>query len=225
MCENVCDKCNLFFGQHYQGSPSVETVLKETFNISRIRLIDKDEIGKNKTLTKFSSQYFKLDAGRRNLELKQSYQLQTGFQERIGRQMKKGLYKIYLEEVERQTNKGHDQRYDFIREFCRYNIGDYPVIYFERLYGMIVLSKSWAIRPQFFLDESHQFKYLVREPGFFEFEFLGHVFAIAKSRFWEISFDNYIRESMLAKKELFNSWRFIKSFNDVDLALRILDKG
>jgi hypothetical protein len=33
--KNVCDGCKSFFGHHYDVLPSVETVLKEAFNISR----------------------------------------------------------------------------------------------------------------------------------------------------------------------------------------------
>ena len=223
ICKNVCDICNGFFGQHYQGFPSVETVIKETFNITRIRLLDKENFGKNKAVAKFSSQYFKVDLKKHKLDLKPAYRLQKGFQEKIGRQIKKGLYKIFLEEIERQKYDGHNSQYDFIREFCRYDIGDYPVFYYERLHGIILIAKSWIISPQFFLDPDQQFKYLVREPNFFEFEFLGHVFGIATSRSWELAIDNYIRSTTEAKKQLFSKWRLVNNFNDIDLALSILD--
>lgn len=125
ICSNVCDFCNHLFGQHYEGLPSVETVIKETFNISRITFLDKENIGKNKSLTKFTSIYFKVNLDKSKIELKGAYKIQKGFQEKIGRQIKKGLYKIYLEETERQKGMGHKAEYDFIREFARYNIGDY----------------------------------------------------------------------------------------------------
>jgi hypothetical protein len=224
ICSNVCDICNDFFGRHYQGLPSVETVIKETFNISRIRFLDtENHIGKNKPVTKFSSVYFNVDLKKHKVELKPAYRLQKGFQEKIGRQIKKGLYKIFLEEIERQKNDGHNPEYDFIREFSRYNLGDYPVFYFERLNGIILMAKSWAIRPEFFLDPDQQFKYLVREPSFFEFEFLGHVFGIAVSRYWELAVDNYIKKTLEAKKQFFRRLRLVNSFNDIDLSLSILD--
>lgn len=223
ICLNVCDVCNQFFGQHYLGSPSVETILKETFNITRLRLIGEEHIGKNKTITKFSSQYFKVDLKKNKIELKAAYRLQLGFQEKIGRQIKKGLYKIFLEETERQKHDGHNPQYDFIRKFCRYDIGDYPVFYFERQHGMILMAKTWTVRPEFFLDPDQQFKYLVREPSFFEFEFLGHVFGIATSRTWELAIDNYIKKTTEAKKDLFRRWRLVRYFNDIDLSLSILD--
>jgi HNH endonuclease len=223
ICINVCDVCNHFFGQYYKGSPSVETIIKETFNITRIRLLDEEDIGKNKAVTKFSSQYFKVDLKKHKMELKPAYRLQRGFQEKIGRQIKKGLYKIFLEETERQKFDGHNSQYDFIREFCRYDLGDYPVFYFERLHGIIAMAKNWIVRPEFFLEPDQQFKYLVREPSFFEFEFLGHVFGIVTSRHWELAIDNYIKKTTEAKRQFFRKWRLVKNFNDIDLSLSILD--
>ncbi len=223
ICENVCDKCNHFFGQHFNGAPSVESIIKETFNVSRIRLIDKNKIGKNKPITKFSSQYFNVDLSKNKFSLKPSFRLQKGFQEKIGRQIKKGLYKMFLEEIERQKGDGHNSKYDFIREFCRYDIGDYPVFYFERTHGIIMMVTSWITTPELFLDPDQQFKYLIREPYFFEFEFLGHVFGIATSRHWDLAVENYIKKTSEAKSGLFRKWRMVKYFNDIDLSLSILD--
>lgn len=224
ICINVCDNCNHFFGQHYLGAPSVEAIIKETFNITRIRLIEKNQVGKNKAITKFTSQYFNVDLSKNKFELKASYKLEKNFQEKIGRQIKKGLYKIYLEEIERQKQDGHNPKYDFIREFCRYDLGDCPVFYFERQHGIIVMAKSWTITPEFFLDDNMQFKYLVQEPGFFEFEFFGHVFGIATDRFWELAYNNYFLKTIEAKKEHFRRIIPVKYFNDIDLALSIMDK-
>ena len=49
---------------------------------------------------------------------------------------------------------------------------------------IIAMTKTWAIRPQLFLKSEEQFRYLVREPSFAEFEFLGHAFGLATSRHW-----------------------------------------
>jgi len=85
------------------------------------------------------------------------------------------------------------------------------------------MEKSWTVRPEFFLDPDQQFKYLVQQPSFFEFEFLGHVFGIATSRHWELAIDNYIKKTSEAKKHLFRRWRLVKYFNDIDLSLSIFN--
>ncbi|MEO7087769.1 MAG: HNH endonuclease [Bacteroidia bacterium] len=223
ICSNVCDECNLFFGSHSNKLPPIETVIKETFNISRARLLEaRNEIGKNKTLPKFSSIYFNLDLKKGSFSLKASYRNRKNFQEGISRQLKKGLYKIFLEETERQKRNGLDSQFDFIREFCRYDLGDYPIFYFERNYGIIIMADSWAIEPVLIMEEEMQFKYLVREPSFFEFELLGHVFGIATSRHWELVIDNYIKKTSEAKSKHFKRFRQITNFSDIDLALSII---
>lgn len=223
ICKNVCDICNEFFGNHFQGNPSVETVIKETFNITRARFLDSYKTNdKVKQMKRFSSIYFDVDFKKYKVDLKLSYRNQKNFQEKIGRQIKKGLYKIYLEEIERQFGEGLNPKYDFIREFCRYDLGDYPVFYFERLHGMIFMSQEWAKHPRLFIDPKYKMKYLVDEPCFFEFEFLGHVFGIATSRYWELNKDNYIKTTNKAKRNYFSRWVLVKYFNDIDLTLRVI---
>lgn len=224
ICDNVCDDCNAFFGNYYKGCPSVETVIKETFNISRARFLSTQSgIGKNKPMVRFSSIYFKVDFSKHKIDVKSSYIYQKGFQANIGRQLKKGLYKIFLEEMERQNGDGHNSSYDFIREFARYDLGDYPILYFERMQGCILMSTNWFIEPQLILDNDQKFKYLVNEPGFFEFEFMGHVFSIATSRNWHLTIDNYIKKTLQAKKQFFKGFKFVENFNDVDLTLSVLN--
>jgi len=178
---------------------------------------------KNQLPPKFTSEYFKLNQTTNKLSLKLKYSVRPGFQERIAMQLKKGIYKMFLEETERKKGDALNDQYNFIREFARYGLSDYPVFYFERTYGIIMASEEWALRPEIFLAEEKQFKYLIREPSFFEFEFLGHVFGIATSRYWKLAFDNYIRKSMEAKGQFFHRWRQVKNFNDIDLSLHILD--
>lgn len=226
ICENVCDDCNSYFGNYQNGNPPIESVIKETFNISRaVYLQMEGEIGKNKAMAKFSSSFFdfKLTPTKNTLKLKTKYQFHKGFQETLARQIKKGIYKMFLEEIERQEGDGLNPKYDFIREFARYDLGDYPVFYFERNYGIIFMSTDWAVSPKIFLASDQKFGYLVSTPDFFEFEFFGHVFGIVTSRNWESVFDDYKLKSFEAKKKIFKSVKQVKQFNDIDLALSVLD--
>lgn len=223
ICENVCDDCNSYFGQHHEGDPSIETVIKETFNITRYRLLGKENIGKNKTLHRFSSIYFKVDFQKHKMDLKGSYKFHPRFQERIGKQLKRGLYKMFLEESERQRGDAHDDKYNFIRTFARYGLGDLPTFYFERWHGIIAMSQDWLHNPSFLLETDMQMKYLVNEPGFTEVEFLGHVFSLATSPAWEMCLDNYVKKTLEAKREFFRSIREVNRFNDIDLTLSIIN--
>lgn len=224
ICDNVCDKCNSFFGSYQDKLPPIETVLKEALNISRARLLKSyGQVGKNKSLAKFSSIYFNVNLDEGKFSLKNSYKYQVGFQQRIARQFRRGLYKIYLEEIERQFGTAHKRRYDFIREFARFNIGDLPVFYFERNLGIIAIHKSWVESPSLLLEDDLQMKYLINEPGFTEFELIGQVFGITTYRNWEISFLNYKRKTKKAKMGYFKEMRTVVNFNDVDLTLNIFD--
>src|SRR5574343_1564879 len=82
ICKNVCDSCNSYFGNQIGGYPSVEAIIKETFNVSRVGLLDtQNQIGKNKALPKISSIYFDIDIKRHKIKLKSSYSHNKGFQE------------------------------------------------------------------------------------------------------------------------------------------------
>ncbi|MEM7551505.1 MAG: HNH endonuclease [Bacteroidota bacterium] len=224
ICEQVCDKCNHYFGANRNSTPSVETILKGTFNIARARFLrTENEIGKNKVMSKFSSEYFKIDFKSSKLSLKYKYRLNKSFQSKIGHQMKRGLYKIFLEENERQLRNSHNSRFDFIREFARYDIGDYPVIYFERSNGVIAMVKDWYMNPELILDSDKKMKYLIDHDSFVEFEFLGHVLGLATSRNWHLVWNNYIKKTMKSKERFFKKVKLVDNFNDIDLALSILD--
>ncbi len=222
ICKNICDNCNTFFGNPQNGYPSVEAILKDTFGISRAMLLNKT-LEKYKHINRFTTSYFKVDLDKSTIKLKQSYSVNRGFQEKVCRQMKKGIYKIFLEEMERQNGNALDERFDFIREFARHDLGDCPVINFERRYGLIFVYEPYILKPELYFDQNHSMKYLICHPHFYEFEFLGHVLSIATTRHWIIDFDNYIKESVTQKAELFKRWQLIQKFNDIDLALSIFN--
>lgn len=224
VCDNVCDKCNSFFGSHSNGLPPIETVLKETFNITRARLLNATgHMGKNKTLPRFSSIYFNVNFGSYKMDLKAAYKYLPNFQEKIGRQLKKGIYKIFLEETERQNKNGHDSQFNFIREFCLNDQGDYPLFNFKRNAGIIMMSDKWAKNPELFFEKEKKFKYLMSTEHFFEFELLGHVLSIAVHRDWPNFLKDYVIKTSKAKETFFHSLTVVDRFDDIDLTLSILD--
>ncbi len=88
---------------------------------------------------------------------------------------------------------------------------------------MFLLSKEWTKSPRLFLADQAQFKYLVQEKGFLEFELLGHVFGIATVQNWEIEFGHYINTSIKAKEQFFRDWKNVKRLDEIDLTLSIMD--
>ncbi len=222
ICENVCDPCNTYFGAKQNRNAEIDLAIKETFYASYIRfLLAFKQIGKSKELARVKSFYFQINIEKLSISTKPAFKYLPGFQQSFCRQFKKGLYKMFLEESERQFGNGHNSEFDFIREFARFDLGDPPVYYYYRLLPFITTLKP-IIKPEFSFDKRH-YPYLVEEPGFFEFEFLGHVFGIPISRSWDLVIHNYLRKSRSAKGSYF---RFppinIRSITEIDIFLKCI---
>lgn len=221
ICFNVCDDCNHYFGSLHDDLPGIETVFKEVFYISRTILLSSvGQIGKNKTQTHFKSIYFDGDLRKKTLKLKYTFRLNPTFQNKLCHQFKRGILKVFLEETERQNQDGFDSKYDFIRDFARYNIGDYPVFYFPRKIGILPYSIEDTKHPVLYFYNN--MKYLIKDYNFFEFELLGHVFAIPTSREYMMNIDTYLKESMELKNTFFHPPIELIYLNQIDLALNVM---
>ena len=219
ICINVCDGCNSYFGSIHDKLPAIEETLKEAFNITRTRFLGEKNYGPNKALARFKSRYFNVNLKERKMSLKPAFQLKPSFLYTLARQFKRGIYKIYLEEIERQNNDGFNAKHNLIRDFARYNIGELPVFYFEKTYGMLLTHPDWIKNPILHIHKNSRMKYLHCNDHFFEFELLGHVFGIAISTEWQENLDEYLYESTMLKKKLFFQVKQIKFLTDMDLTL------
>lgn len=146
----VCDDCNGFFGATTpENRYSIEEALKETFCISRERFLNNTPT--KRQIGKFKSKFFdvKFRNGKPRLIVKPSFLLKSQFLTELCRNFKRGLIKMWLEEFDRQSGYkvGHDAKYKVLRDFARYNIGDLPVVYFEREIGMIAMTDREAETP------------------------------------------------------------------------------
>jgi hypothetical protein len=222
--QTVCDNCNHFFGNATpENRYSIETALKETFCITRQRFLS---VGTHKRkVGKFKSIFFDVKDrnGKLRLVLNKSFLLKTEFQQQLCRNFKRGLIKMWLEELDRQSknNIGQDEKYDTMRQFSRYNIGNLPIIYFERKYGILVFTKREAETPTLILN---RMKYLHENEKFTEIEFLGHVFGFPTTQFTTDDFDLYIKHSMANKTDYFVNAILLNELIDIDFTLKIMDK-
>lgn len=222
ICANVCDACNAHFGNRDSQIPAIEETIKETLGITRAMFMHSHGgVGKNKDLSHYRSRYFKLDFTRRAITTKAIYRLQKSFQERLAFQFRRGIYKMVLETIEADTGTALESKYDFIREFARYGLGDCPVFYFPRRVGVVLIRQGWIKNPELMLANLPM-KYLLDTGSFLEFELLGHVFGIASAKRADLGFSQYIAETKAAKQSLFRGVVLIRSFNDVDLSLNML---
>lgn len=225
LCDNVCDSCNSFFGSRGKGVLSIEEAIKETFGISRMMILhQQNKMGKNKPGKRFTSRLFNVDLVKRSLSTKPSWRLHRGFQQDLSRLFRRGIYKMFLEALEADSGKALDPKYDFVREFARYDYGNYPVFYFPRRFGVIPLVQEHIDSPQLHISR-YRSKYLLSTESFIEFEFLGHVFGIPTSRHSHLIADNYFEQTHAVKKALFSGVVLVKFFNDVDLSMNSLKEA
>lgn len=177
ICKNVCDICNKYFGDKERTYPAIEIALKEVLNLSKYLLINQtNEISKKR----FKSEYFDFRPNSGTLKFKMKYQLRENFQLEFARRFRRGVYKVFLEERERQKKDAHDNRYDFIREFARYNLGDYPVYSLKPKFKAIIFSMPDIINPEIrFTDYSEK---IDKEYRFYSYAFLAHNLAFPTHR-------------------------------------------
>jgi|GEM_PF-366569 len=231
LSENECDICNEFFGTQYPNDkgkkPAIDSVFKEALNVSRFRLLQSmfsdDVIEKREG--KFKSYYFSFHR-KKGLKLRRTLKLKKNFQRKLCTQFKRGLYKVFLETYHKNTNKGFDLRFNFIRDYVRYEHiygTNLPVLYFENRVGSTPpFPEDYVINPQIMFWDSEDDDF--QKFGFSTFSLLGHTFAIPVNEAYHITYDSYFNNlekplTILYKKSLKN----IEYFADIDLTLSFLN--
>lgn len=218
ICENVCDECNAYFGSTTSSKPAVEVCLKEVLNLSKHILLK--QAGKDKLGGRFKSFYFKTDWAKNAITTKFQYKIKTGFQELFARQFRRGIYKVYLEERERQLKDAHDERFNFIRRFARYDLDDYPVYYFVPKFKAIFFSLPDILEPQIrFTEKSAQDDASYR---MYEYMIMGHNFSIPSSELFNLQFDNYKRMIKETNHAFGIQLSSIKTMEDLDFTFNKL---
>ncbi|MDD2279820.1 MAG: HNH endonuclease [Bacteroidales bacterium] len=220
ICDNVCDLCNHYFGSPQSQSPAVEVVLKEILNISKYLLLNQvNEIPKNK---RYKSEYFNLNWEKKTIILKPRYSLRKGYQEKLGRLFRRGLYKVFLEERERQRGDAKDSRFDFIREFARYNLSDYPIYYFKPKFGAVFFSSTDANKPMIRFTE-HSDK-LDKDLRAYDYLIMGHNFCFPTSRHFVDLYLDYYKKYLKEQDYPFGTEITpIKYVEDIDFTFKYLN--
>jgi hypothetical protein len=222
ICQNVCDDCNSFFGNIQPTHAAIEETFKEVFNITRARILNGFQIfTNNKNKKRFKSRYFDVDVSKKKLKLKSAFRRELSFQMKFTNIFKRGLYKVYLEEVERQFGTAHHEKFDFVRQVARYGLDTYPLFYFYRNNGIIMMLTDEAENPSIFFQKMN---YLYNNECYVEIEFMGHVFGFPINRYWELMLETNLKESIAKKIGFFNRYKEVKKISDIDLFLNIMDK-
>lgn len=216
VCKNVCDACNYYFGTRTAGMPSVEIVLKEVLHLSQcILLRSTNEIIRHK------SEFFDINKKTQKVTAKIKYSVRPSFQDMIVRQFKRGMYKVFLEERERQCGDAHTDRFNFIREFARYNLGDYPLFYAKPFNGVVMFSSPDAKNPE--VRFSEYALEIDKEFRIFEFILLGHNILIPTSKSYALNFAKFKQEAKTRPMLMGTEISEIKSINDLDITFQRLN--
>lgn len=175
-----------------------------------------------KQVGKFKSRYFdiRVRKGKRTLKVLPSFSHNANFQRELCHAFKRGLYKLFLEELNRQKGIGYEEKYNPIREFSRYNNGNLNILYFNRSVGVFMSLNREAETPILLFD---RMQYLFSNDKFVEIEFLGHVFGFPITNVLESDFKEYITKSTQLKIGYFKDWKIIDKLTDIDLAMRIMN--
>jgi len=219
---NICDDCNYYFGNRdiNNSQYSIEEALKETFNIPRKRLLTGST--PRRKIGDFKSKFFevKIRNGKYRLSIKQSFKFSPNFQKELCRSFKRGLYKMYFEELNRQKKIRYEKKFNPIRDFARYNKNNLPVIHYHRKHGAIRSIKREAESPVLIFD---RMLYLISNDKFVEIEFLGLVFGFPICDVSVDDFRDYTTKTMIEKKDFFTGFSIIEKLTDIDFTLSILN--
>ncbi|MEQ1665821.1 MAG: hypothetical protein ABL927_10635, partial [Bdellovibrionales bacterium] len=165
--------------------------------------------------------YFDVDLSKKKFKVKPAFRRELSFQARFAKVFKRGLYKVFLEESERQFGNGHDEKYDFVRQVARYGLDTYPLFYFFRTNGIIMMLSNESESPAIHFQKMN---YLHNNEYYVEIEFMGHVFGFPINRYWELLIEQNLKDSIRKKIGFFNAFKEVKKITDIDLLLKIMDK-
>jgi HNH endonuclease len=211
ICRNVCDSCNLYFGCKQPNLPSVEIALKEPLNISRTFLLNQSKENK---LERFKSEYFDYNLKTHIIKPKYKYRLISDFQTKFTRQFKRGIYKIFLEERSESVGDALSSQFDFIREFARRGIGDYPILYCQPNIPVVAVSQNDTEDPVIrFTEHSEN---IMKQYGFYSYFFITHTLAFPVIRTYELTFANYINSLYMDGKPMYSRIVPLKYITDLD---------
>ena len=218
ICHNVCDECNHYFGSRRNTASSVEVVFKEVLNVSKYLLLAQTNALKKQR--RFKSEYFKIDWHANRISSKLRFNVSPKFQETAGRQFRRGVYKVFLEERQRIRNDGHLERYDFIRKFARYDLNDYPIYIMKPKFQWIPFSVNDVKEPQLrFTSSSDELDSNFR---LFEYMIMGHNFVIPTSDQFFLTFESY-KKKLIETNHVFGTDLIsIKSLSDIDFSFHYM---
>ena len=161
---DVCDECNHYFGTCTKDERvSVDMALKEVLQLSKLSL------SAPSTSKNYSSKYFYIDVDEKLIKPKG-----IGFPlKSFTIPFKRGLCECFLQKYHSVTYKGNEKRFDMLRKFARFGVGDIPVYY---TFNKVIFTKDPELPPDFIMDKVSI--ETVDKYGFYVLHLYGHIFTI-----------------------------------------------
>jgi len=172
---DVCDECNHYFGQPdktiYRPVIGVELAVKEVLGVQRSLL------RRDKHPPRLKSIFFEYWRKKNTFKFKNRFLYSDDkFLLTFGRQFRRGIYELFLQEYHRQFNDGLNPKFDRIRRFARYNEGDVPLYYVHRRMGLYLMEngKDGVYIPQFFFSDKLLSE--IEQYGFYMLYIFGQIY-------------------------------------------------
>ncbi|MBP1631268.1 MAG: hypothetical protein H6Q15_2161 [Bacteroidetes bacterium] len=217
---DICDSCNHYFGtvdRNMKFPMSVELAFKEIMNLMRILLKGLDE----NTYKKLKSTYFSYFHSTKTIRINKNFKSNPNFLNSLTRQFKKGMYEVFLQEYHRETKKGHDIRFNYLRNYVRYDKGELPLYFLENngvyLVGENIDDLSFKF-PEKVLSDIDDF-------GFYTMMIYGNIFFLEVTPRAELSREIFLTKhsrELIGSGFIFKQLRELKSITDIDFTLRKL---
>jgi hypothetical protein len=171
-------------------------------------------LNRNKPLPRFKSEYFDYDIEKHQIRPKFKYTLISDFQNKFTKQFKRGIYKIFLEERSESVGDAFNSKFDFIREFARYGIGDCPVFYCRPRIPIVFVSPDDIKNPVIrFTEHSEN---VMKQYGFYTYFFMSHTIAFPVIRNFEITYENYMEFLLKGERTLYSKIIPLEYITDLD---------
>ena len=217
---DICDSCNHYFGtvdKNLKFPMSVELAFKEIMNLMRVLLKGLDE----DTHKWLKSTYFNYFHSKKTIQINRNFKSSPYFIYSLTRQFKKGLYEVFLQEYHRETKNGLDERFNYLRNFVRYNKGDLPVYFLENNGVYLLEQENNSLSFKF----NENVKSEIDDYGFYTMMIYGNVFYLEVTPRAELSREVFLRQhsrKLIGSGFVYKRLRELNAITDLDFTLRKL---
>lgn len=217
---DICDSCNQYFGKvdkNLKFPMSVELAFKEIMNIMRILLKGLDE----NTYKTLKSTYFNYFHSKKTIQINRNFKNNPFFISCLTRQFKKGMYEVFLQEYHRETKNGLDDRFNYLRDFVRFDKGDLP-IYFLENNGVYMIEED-IDNISFKFNENVISE--IDNYGFYVMMIYGNIFFLEVTPRAELTREVFLRKQsrkLIGSGFIFKQLKKLKYVTDIDFTLKKL---